>query len=199
MFTGIVHEVGRIKEVSPRRLSVGAGSILGGLSLGDSVSVSGACLTVVEIADGAFAVELSQETLSRTNLGRLQPGDGVNLEPALTPSTSMGGHIVQGHVDGTGTVLELSGPPEARVLRVEAPEALARYIVEKGFIAVDGISLTVTGVGTGKSPGSTAFSVAVIPYTLEQTVLRFRGPGDPVNLEVDIVAKYVERLLGQRA
>ncbi|MEX2598616.1 MAG: riboflavin synthase, partial [Dehalococcoidia bacterium] len=140
----------------------------------------------------AFAVDLSQETLDRTNLGQLAEGSDVNLERALTPSSRMGGHIVQGHVDGTGVIAELGGPPESCVLRIEAPETLGRYIVEKGFIAVDGMSLTVAAIS------GTTFSVAVIPYTLEHTALRSRKSGDLVNLEADIVAKYVERLLPER-
>ena len=192
MFTGIVEEVGTVREASPHRLVVEAGGALEGVSSGDSIAVNGVCLTVVERDAGAFAVDLSQETLERTSLGQLAPGHPVDLERALTPASRMGGHIVQGHVDGVGRIVDISGTAEARTLRVEAPESVARYIVEKGFIAVDGISLTVTAVS-----GAT-FSVAVIPYTLEHTVLGSRANGDAVNLEVDIVAKYVERLLPGR-
>ena len=131
---------------------------------------------------------ISAETLARTSLGTLAAGDPVDLERALTPSSRMGGHFVQGHVDGVGTVAHLGGTPEDRVLRVEVDGTLARYIVEKGFVAVDGISLTVT------EARDTAFSAAVIPYTFDPTVLRSRSAGDPVNIEVDILAKYVERL-----
>ena len=191
MFTGIVEEVGTVHEASAHRLVVDAAIAVEGLAVGDSIAVNGVCLTVVERVAGSFAVDLSRETLERTRLGALEPGAPVDLERALTPESRMGGHIVQGHVDGVGTVVEISGPAEARDLRVEAPERLARYIVEKGFIAVDGISLTVTSVS-----GAT-FSVAVIPYTWEHTVLGSRRDGDGVNLEVDIVAKYVERLLPQ--
>lgn len=189
MFTGIVEELGTVRGAAANRLVVGASTVLAGTQVGDSMAVSGACLTVVELTDDTFAVDLSAETLARTSLGSLKPGDPVDLERALTPASRMGGHVVQGHVDGVGTVASFDGTPAERVLRIEAPAAVARYIVEKGFVAVDGISMTVTQVR------DTAFSVAVIPYTLDHTVLRFRKAGDPVNIEVDILAKYVERLL----
>ena len=189
MFTGIVEELGTVREAAGSRLVVGASPVLAGTKVGDSMAVSGACLTVVELTDDTLAVDLSAETLARTSLGSLKAGDPVDLERALTPASRMGGHVVQGHVDGVGTVASFGGKPEERVLSVELPAALARYIVEKGFVAVDGISLTVTEVR------DTAFSAAVIPYTFDHTVLRFRRVGDPVNIEVDILAKYVERLL----
>ena len=189
MFTGIVEEVGTVREAADHRLVVGAEVVLAGTKVGDSMAVNGVCLTVVERTDDAFAVDLSAETLGRTSLGKLAAGDPVDLERALTPASRMGGHVVQGHVDGVGTVVGLDGTPEERVLRVDAPADVARYVVEKGFIAVDGISLTVTEVH------DSAFSAAVIPYTFEHTVLRSRRPGDYVNIEVDILAKYVERLL----
>ena len=189
MFTGIIEEIGRVSEASAHRLVIEAGLVLDDLSLGDSIDVSGACLTVVERSAKGFTVDLAQETLERTSLGELTEGSGVNLERALTPTARMGGHIVQGHVDGVGLITGLGGPEGDRRLTIEAPAGLARYIVEKGFIAVDGISLTVTGA-TGAS-----FGIAVIPYTLEHTVLGTRRAGDRVNLEVDILAKYVERLL----
>lgn len=192
MFTGIVEEVGKVHQIAAHRLVVEANRVLGGIATGDSIAVNGVCLTVVEFTDSSFTVDLSKETLDRTNLGSLTKGDPIDLERPLTPESRMGGHIVQGHVDGVGTLVELGGTPEERVLRVEAPTELARYIVEKGFIAVDGMSLTVTEVV------DTTFSVAVIPYTFEQTVLGTRKAGDLVNLEVDIVAKYVERLLPER-
>ena len=189
MFTGIVEELGTVREAAANRLVIAAATVLADTRLGDSIAVNGADLTVVERTIDAFAVDLSAETLERTNLGSLKPGDAVDLERALTPASRMGGHVVQGHVDGVGTVASFGGKPEERVLSVELPAALARYIVEKGFVAVDGISLTVTEVR------DTAFSAAVIPYTFDHTVLRFRRVGDPVNIEVDILAKYVERLL----
>ncbi len=192
MFTGIVEEVGKVREIAPHRIVVEAATVLAGTAVGDSIAVNGVCLTVVERTDSSFAVDLTKETLDRTNLGSLAVGDPLDLERALTPESRMGGHIVQGHVDGVGTLVELSGTPEERVLRVDAPADVARYIVEKGFIAVDGMSLTVTEVA------GTTFSVAVIPYTYEQTVLGARKVGDLMNLEVDIVAKYVERLVPGR-
>jgi len=189
LFTGIVEEVGSVVEMDGHRLVVGAHAVLEDTAIGDSIAVNGACLTVVERTADRFTVELSDETLDRTAFGVLKAGVGVDLERAVTPTTRMGGHFVQGHVDGVGTVVSLDGTPEAKTLRVHMPSEVARYVVEKGFIAVDGISLTVTDVA------DSTFAVAVIPYTLEHTVLGERSPGDSVNLEVDIVAKYVERLL----
>jgi len=192
MFTGIVEEVGSVASLEGHRMVVNANGTLEGLALGDSISVNGTCLTVVELGQGSFAVDLSEETLSRTALGSLKPGGAVDLERALLPTSRMGGHIVQGHVDGVGKVVKTGGTSEARVMSIEAPASLAKYIVEKGFIAVDGISLTVTNVV------DSTFSIAVIPYTWEHTVLGSKALGDPVNLEVDILAKYVERLLPER-
>ncbi len=192
MFTGIVEEMGSIVEISSHRLVVRAKSTLEGVSLGDSIAVNGACLTVVEFTSNSFAMDLSQETLDRTALGSLTVNSPVDLERALTPSSRMGGHFVQGHVDGVGTVTAISGRPEARSMSVKAPPDVDRYIVEKGFITVEGVSLTVTGVV------HSTFSITVIPYTWEHTVLHSKAIGDAVNLEVDIVAKYVERLLPER-
>ena len=191
MFTGIVEELGKVREASSNRLVIET-KILGKLAKGESIAVNGACLTVTASTADTFTVDLVRETVDRTNLGGLQAGDPVDLERALTPESRMGGHFVQGHVDGVGTVVEIGGPADDCTLRVDAPADIARYIVEKGFVAVDGISLTVTGVR------DTAFSAAVIPYTMEHTVLGSRRPGDRVNLEADILAKYVERLLPQR-
>lgn len=193
MFTGIVEEVGGIVEAAPHGLRVAGGSVMDALAVSDSIAVNGVCLTVTSRTDTAFTVDLSEETLARTNLGDLAPGGIVNLERALTPSSRMGGHVVQGHVDGTGEVIAFGGSREARELRIAVPPELARYVVEKGFIAVDGISLTVA------SQDGAAFSVAVIPYTEQHTVLRVRKPGDRVNIEVDILAKYVERLTAAQA
>ncbi len=192
MFTGIVEEVGRVREASRHRLVVAATTVLEGAALGDSIAVNGACLTLTAHVGDSFAVDLSQETLERTNLGGLTTGDPVNLERALTPQSRMGGHIVQGHVDGVGTLASLAGERETMTLTVAAPAELDRYIVEKGFIAVDGVSLTITGVR------DSLFTVAVIPYTFEHTTLGSKQAGGAVNLEVDIVAKYVERLLPNR-
>jgi len=192
VFTGIVEEMGSVTEISSHRLVVRASSTLEGVALGDSIAVNGTCLTVVEFTNDSFAMDLSQETLDRTALGSLSVGSPVDLERALTPTSRMGGHFVQGHVDGVGTVTAISGTPEARVMSIQAPSDIDRYIVEKGFITVEGISLTVTGVV------DSTFSIAVIPYTWEHTVLSSKVIGDAVNLEVDIVAKYVERLLPAR-
>ncbi len=193
MFTGIVEEVGEVVEIALHCLRVAGGSVMDGLAVSDSIAINGVCLTVTERTETEFAVDLVEETLARTNLGDLAPGCIVNLERALTPSSRMGGHVVQGHVDGTGEVVAFGGSREARVLRVDVLPELARYVVQKGFIAVDGISLTVA------SQEGTGFSVAVIPYTEEYTVLRVRRPGDRVNIEVDILAKYVERLTASQA
>lgn len=189
MFTGIVEEMGSVAEISSHRLVVRASSTLEGVALGDSIAVNGTCLTVVEFTSDSFSMDLSQETLDLTALGSLVIGSPVDLERALTPTSRMGGHFVQGHVDGVGHVTQISGTAEARTMSIEAPEDLSRYIVKKGFMTVEGISLTVTGVV------DSTFSIAVIPYTWEHTVLSSKAIGDAVNLEVDIVAKYVERLL----
>ena len=188
MFTGIVEEVGTVAEAAKNRLRIAGGLVMESLAVSDSIAVNGVCLTVVERTGGVFTVDVVEETLSRTNLGALQAGDIVNLERALTPSSRMGGHIVQGHVDGTGVVDRMSGSPQERTLWVTLRLELMRYVVEKGFIALDGISLTVA------ETGATEFSVAVIPYTVEHTSLKARAHGDRVNIEIDILAKYVERL-----
>jgi len=190
MFSGIVEEVGRVVSWKEPKLTIGAEKVMDDLKVADSISVNGTCLTVVERTDDTFTVDLSPETLRRTNLGVLREGDGVDLERALAVGGRMGGHIVQGHIDGTGGVLRIL--PEAEDMAMmwfSAPEQLMPYIVEKGFIGVDGISLTVV------DREASSFSVAVIPYTLNNTVLGERKPGDQVNLEVDILAKYVESLL----
>lgn len=193
MFTGIVEEVGSVVETAPNRLRIAGGAVMDELAVSDSIAINGVCLTVTDRTATEFAVDVVEETLSRTNLGDLAPGGIVNLERALKPSSRMGGHVVQGHVDGTGEVVSFSGTPEARVLRVNLSTELARYVVEKGFIALDGISLTVA------SQEGTAFSVAVIPYTEQHTALRVKKTGDRVNIEVDILAKYVERLTASQA
>ena len=180
-------------EALPSRLTIATQKILDGLKEGDSIAVNGACLTVVERTDHTFSVELSPETLRRTNLCLLKAGSGVNLERALALGDRLGGHIVQGHVDGTGKIASLTNEGGFIAARFTAPRRLARYIVEKGFIAVDGVSFTVVRLT------SSSFTVAVIPYTYQNTVLGEKGPGDTVNLEVDILAKYVENLLHGRS
>jgi riboflavin synthase len=195
MFTGIVEGTGRVVTlaVAPggagARLEVEAPWPAGTLAAGDSVAVDGCCLTVAAATPTGFAADLVAETLRRTALGRLAAGDRVNLERPLALGGRLGGHLVQGHVDGVARVLERQAAGEGRELRVELPEALARYVVEKGSIAVDGVSLTVAGVGQGW------FAVALVPHTLATTTLGERGPGDPAPPEVDVVAKYVERLV----
>ena len=193
MFTGIVEEVGEVVEQSRNALRVAGGSVMDALAVSDSIAINGVCLTVTSRTPTTFTVDVVEETLARTNLGALGAGDPVNLERALTPESRMGGHIVQGHVDGAAEVVAFGGPVEDRVLQVRLPEGLARYVVEKGFVAIDGVSLTVTGV---EGPD---FTVAVIPYTVEHTAFRAKGPGDRVNIEVDILAKYVERLVSSGA
>ena len=195
MFTGIVEEVGVVAKISDKAMTIRASKVTEDLKLGDSIAVNGACLTAVNISErGAsgvsqFSVDLSPETMRRTALGGLSPGSVVNLERALLVSDRMGGHIVQGHVDGTGRVISTKPEGDSVVFRIRVPKRLGRYIVEKGFVAVDGISLTVV-----KRVGS-SFTLAVIPYTSNNTNLAALSVGDRVNLEADILAKYVESLL----
>jgi riboflavin synthase len=186
MFTGLVQELGKVVSADGR-LVVEASLEL---APGDSVAVNGVCLTATEVEDGRFAADVMEETRRRSSLGRLEPGARVNLELPLRASDRLGGHFVQGHVDGLATVAEVADDgPGARRMRIEPPPELLRYVVEKGSVAVDGVSLTVSGLdGTG-------FTVSLIPETLERTTLGQLWPGDPVNLEVDVVAKYVERLV----
>jgi riboflavin synthase len=196
MFTGIVEGTGTVVAMDrpaaggAARLEVEAPWLAGDLAVGDSVAVDGCCLTVVAGGPGRFAADVVAETLRRTALGRLAAGARVNLERPLALGGRLGGHLVQGHVDGVGRVLERRPAREGgEEVRADLPGDLARYVVEKGSIAVDGVSLTVAGVGQGW------FAVALVPHTLAATTLGERAPGDPVNLEVDVVAKYVERLV----
>ena len=194
LFTGIVQAVGRIQRQDRRgddmRLWIDAGGLdLSGARLGDSIAVNGVCLTAVELAAGAFAADVSVETLRLTSLGDLGAGDAVNLELALTLQTPLGGHLVSGHVDGLGEVLSRSPAGRSEVWRFRAPKALARYIAAKGSITVDGVSLTVNAVSGGE------FEVNLVPHTLQVTRLGQLRPGSRVNLEVDIIARYLERLL----
>ena len=188
MFTGIVEEVGTVRRASAGELTIAADRVTDGLALGASISVNGVCLTVTSRDGEAFDVDVVPETLRRTNLGGLTRGDPVNLERPVPVDGRLDGHIVQGHIDGTGRVAEVGGEERALILRVDTAPSLMRYVVEKGFIAVDGASLTVVNCdGEG-------FVVTIIPHTRYNTVLGRRKVGDPVNLEVDILAKYVERL-----
>ena len=191
MFTGIVEEVGFVKVLEEQRLVVQAHKVMVGLKLGDSIAVNGACLTVVQREDDTFTVELSPETLRRTSLGVLSVGHGINLERPLAVSDRLGGHIVQGHVDATGSITSSKPDGDCVILRIRSPKRLMPYIVEKGFITVDGISLTVV------KRGASSFTLSVIPYTLQNTNLLGKTVGDRVNLEADIVAKYVESILAR--
>ncbi len=193
MFTGIVEEVGRVEAVRGGRLAIAAELVLGDLSVSESICVNGVCLTVTETTSDGFGVDVVPETLRRSNLGDLDEGDGVNLERALTPDSRMGGHMVQGHVDGTATVAAVEPDGDALMLRFAASPDIMRYVVEKGFIAVDGTSLTIVNCD------DESFSITLIPYTRDNTVFGNRRPGDRVNIEVDILAKYVERLMAARA
>jgi riboflavin synthase len=195
VFTGIVRERGRVLFVEGRndgiRLVVLAPQTMRASSRGDSVSINGVCLTVVDRHDGTLAFDAVPETLSRTSLGRLEPGTHVNVEPALRAGEPLGGHIVQGHVDGVGRVRSSEPEGDGRRVWVDAPAELLRYCVEKGSITVEGVSLTVAELDDA------GFAVALVPHTLEVTTLGDLAAGDEVNLEVDVLAKYVERLLPQ--
>jgi riboflavin synthase len=188
LFTGIVEEVGTVNSIGSGKLAVSASVVLEGTRLGDSIAVNGTCLTATALDAGSFSVDVMPETLKRTNLGQLRPGSKVNLERALLVGGRVGGHLVQGHVDAAGTVASLVTEGKAIIATFSAPPEILRYVVEKGFIAVDGVSLTV--VGHDRS----SFGVSLVGYTLKNTILGSRKVGDQVNLEVDIIAKYVERL-----
>ncbi|MGY1709575.1 riboflavin synthase [Geodermatophilus sp. SYSU D00758] len=201
MFTGIVEEMGtllaREEDGDSARLRIRAARALEGTALGDSIAVNGVCLTVTSVDDAAWSTDVMGETLRRSSIGRLAVGDPVNLERAVTPQTRLGGHIVQGHVDGVGTVLTRTPAEHWEVVRVALPPELARYVVEKGSITVDGVSLTVSAVSDAGVP-EPWFEISLIPTTLRETTLGTLPPGSPVNLEVDVIAKYTERLLGAR-
>ena len=191
MFTGIVEEVGKVVAQGDYSLEIAATQVLEDAKLGDSIAVNGTCLTVVELAEGMFRVDLAPETLRRTSLGELAVGGAVNLERPLAVSDRLGGHIVQGHVDATGRVTSIRPEGDCYIFSIRAPKGLMPYIVEKGFIAVEGISLTVA------KRRSASFTLSVIPYTATHTNLQEKGVGARVNLEVDILAKYVESLMGR--
>ena len=193
MFTGIVEELGEVVEATPARMVIRAKVTLEGTRIGDSIAVNGTCLTVVHLRDDTFAVDIAPETLRRTNLGDAMPGARVNLERAMALGERMGGHMVQGHVEATGRLLLAEPEGQAVLMEFQAPPEIMRYVVPKGFIAVDGISLTVV------QRRLSSFTVSVIPYTLINTVLGFRRVGDRVNLETDIVARYVEQFVQPKA
>lgn len=198
MFTGIVEEIGGTREADPNYLVIDASKVLEGTMVGDSIAVNGVCLTVASLGNGTlgngtFGVNVMPETLRRSNLGGLCCGDGVNLERALEFGGRLGGHLVLGHVDGLGRVMSVTHEEGARIVRISAPARLMPYMAEKGFIAVDGVSLTIVDFN------ECSFSVSLVAYTLEHTTLGGKRPGDMVNLEVDIIAKYVERLKERRS
>ncbi|HEU0131529.1 MAG TPA: riboflavin synthase [Mycobacteriales bacterium] len=190
MFTGIVEELGRVVEVTDTRIVVRGPLVTSDATYGASIAVNGCCLTATDLDGDTFAADVMVETFRRTSLGALRAGDPVNLERPVRADGRLGGHVVQGHVDGTGTIRarEADG-----VVRIGIPAELARYVVAKGSVAVDGVSLTVVEAGDDE------LTVSLIPATLELTTLGHKGPGDPVNIEVDVLAKYVERLLSKGA
>lgn len=201
MFTGIVAELGEVAGIEQRgdgaRLTIRGATE--GVSAGESVAVNGVCLTVTGIMDGTFTADVMTETLSRSGLGALTPGTPVNLERPVRLADRLGGHLVQGHVDATGTIISRSSAAHTDQVRISLPAGISRYVVHKGSIAVDGVSLTVSALGApGAGPAGDAwFEVCLIPETLKRTTLGVKEPGEAVNLEVDVIAKYVERLLGE--
>ena len=207
VFTGIVEELGEVvalKEFQDAaRLTVRGALVTAGAAAGDSIAINGVCLTVTDASDGTFSADVMGETLRRSSLGALGAGSAVNLERPLRLDGRLGGHLVQGHVDGTGTIVERRPGQRWDVVRISIPPQLARYVVEKGSIAVDGVSLTVSALGAGPDADSVSshgqpdwIEVSLIPETLARTTLGRKQPGETVNLEVDMIAKYVERLLG---
>lgn len=196
MFTGIIEELGSVRSIEERgpnaRIVISARVVTEGTNHGDSISVNGVCLTALDVHPDSFAADVSMETLARSTLGTLQPGTAVNLERAVTPATRLGGHIVQGHVDGRGQLAGVQDHGESWTIKIAYPKEIGRYLVIKGSVAVEGISLTIAGLTNDH------FEVAIIPKTWEVTNLSGLKPGDDVNLEVDVIAKYVERLLETR-
>ena len=192
MFTGIVQELGKVNNFQNGRMSIIGTEIQGDIRIGDSISVNGVCLTAVNVDNNCFEVDVITETMSRTNLGEVGIEDSVNLELALQPTDRMGGHIVQGHVDCTGLISSLKIQDKSHVIAIEVKDKFMKYIVEKGFITIDGISLTVSKVY------GNFFEVSIIPHTFSVTNLSLRKVGDYVNLEVDITAKYIESIIRDR-
>ena len=193
MFTGIVEEIGKVNSASSRTLVIAAGNILPRVKLGGSIAVNGVCLTITSFDTNSFSVDIMPETIERANLGLLSAGDRVNLELPLALGGQLGGHLVQGHVDATGKVASVTWDGDAMIIEFKAPQEIMRYTVEKGFIAVDGVSLTVMTKGTS------SFQVSVVDYSRRHTILGDRQVGNLVNLEVDIIAKYVEQLTQPRS
>ena len=192
MFTGIIEEIGVARETSSSHLTFETRKVLEGTKVGDSIAVNGVCLTVTFLSDYSFSVDVMPETLRSSNLGGLHYGDRVNLERALMAGGRLGGHLVLGHVDDTGEVIAVTPEEAARIVRISTPTKLMPYIVDKGFIAVDGVSLTIIDLD------DFSFTVSLVAYTLKHTTLGDRRPGDMVNLEADIIAKYVEGLKRQK-
>ena len=203
MFTGIVAELGEVAGIEHRgdaaRLTIRGDT--DGVTTGESIAVNGVCLTVTGVLDGTFTADVMGETLDRTSLGALTPGAPVNLERSVRLADRLGGHLVQGHVDATGTLISRSPAAHWDQVRITLPASIARYVVHKGSICVDGVSLTVSALGPGSPDpeAGTWFEVSLIPETLKRTTLGTRQPGETVNLEVDVIAKYVERLLNREA
>ncbi|MEW6162067.1 MAG: riboflavin synthase [Nitrospirota bacterium] len=192
MFTGIIVEMGEVTSIEKKgivHLSLNSREIIKDARIGDSISVNGVCLTAVDIKGGTVRFDLSDETLRSTNLGQLRPGDRVNLEPSLRPDSKLGGHFVSGHVDGIGRIRSRTDIGDAFKIEIEAPPEIIGFLVEKGSVAVDGISLTVVNILKG------SFTVVIIPHTARLTTMGFKGPGDTVNIEVDVIGKYVARFL----
>ena len=193
MFTGIIEEVGKVLSASTAKLVISAPQVIDGIKLGDSIAINGACLTVTDFDRASFSVDVMPETLKRTNLGLLEAGDGVNLERPMALGGRLGGHLVQGHIDDVGRIVSLEWEGDALLFRFEAPPEVMRYTAPKGFIAVDGISLTITEKDTS------SFGVSVVEYTHRNTTLGSRKVGDVVNLEVDIIAKYTAQFTQPQA
>jgi riboflavin synthase len=193
MFTGIIEEIGKVSSASTARLVISARQVVDGIKPGDSIAINGACLTVTDFDRASFSVDVMPETLQRTNLGQLTAGDGVNLERPTTLGGQLGGHLVQGHIDDIGRIISMEREGEALLFRFEAPPEVMRYTAPKGFIAVDGISLTIT------EKDNSSFQVSVVEYTRRNTTLSSRKVGDVVNLEVDIIAKYVAQFTQPQA
>ncbi len=188
MFTGIIEEIGKIKTIKPDSLTISAGKVLEDLKLGDSIAINGACLTVIALTNRDFTVNIMTETMKRTSFSLLRPGDPVNLERAMSAAGRFGGHFVQGHIDGTGRIMSLLPEDSSVIMRVAVPAEIGKYLVTKGFIAVDGVSLTIVDCD------NSSFSVSLVTYSRANTILGKKKNGDQVNLEVDIMAKYIEKL-----
>jgi riboflavin synthase len=192
VFTGIVEEIGSIKDITPGRMTVNASKVIDGVNTGDSISVNGACLTVISADDKGFTVELMPETKKRTTFKNIRSGAQVNLERALSANGRLGGHFVQGHIDGTGKIISCIPEGDAVIMKITITPDIAKYLVEKGFIAVEGVSLTVTNCDRA------SFAVSLVSFSRNNTTLGNKKAGDEVNLEVDILAKYIEKLANKK-